>query len=95
MIVRYLHIIVDRWPRIGFTHLAAQNLYRRLVRTRPSMSVVRTLTLVTLLIIISPEPLITAFFKMGISILTTSKGVVSNKKAQKLSIGGEVLCHVW
>ena len=32
---------------------------------------------------------------LGISILTTSKGVVSNKKAQKLSIGGEVLCHVW
>ncbi len=32
---------------------------------------------------------------MGISILTTSKGVLSNKKAQALNIGGEVLCHVW
>ena len=32
---------------------------------------------------------------LGISILTTSKGVISNKKAKKLSIGGEVLCHVW
>ena len=32
---------------------------------------------------------------LGISILTTSKGVLSNKKAKKLSVGGEVLCHVW
>ena len=32
---------------------------------------------------------------LGISILTTSKGVISNKKAKQLSIGGEVLCHVW
>jgi len=32
---------------------------------------------------------------LGVSILTTSKGVVSNKKAKKLSVGGEVLCHVW
>ena len=32
---------------------------------------------------------------MGISILTTSKGVLSNKKAQALNIGGEVLCNVW
>ena len=32
---------------------------------------------------------------LGISILTTSKGVVSNKKAKQLSVGGEVLCHVW
>jgi len=32
---------------------------------------------------------------MGISILTTSKGVISNKKAKALKVGGEVLCQVW
>ena len=32
---------------------------------------------------------------MGISILTTSKGVISNKKAQKFNVGGEVLCQIW
>ena len=32
---------------------------------------------------------------MGMSILTTSKGVMSNKKAKKLNVGGEVLCQVW
>ena len=32
---------------------------------------------------------------MGISILTTSKGVMSDKKAKKLNVGGEILCQVW
>ena len=32
---------------------------------------------------------------MGIAILTTSRGVVSSKKAKSMNIGGEVLCHVW
>ena len=32
---------------------------------------------------------------LGIAIVTTSRGVMSNKKAKKLNIGGEVLCHVW
>ena len=32
---------------------------------------------------------------LGIAIITTSKGVMSNKKAKKLKVGGEVLCHVW
>ena len=32
---------------------------------------------------------------LGISIITTSVGVVSNKKANQLSVGGEVLCYVW
>ena len=32
---------------------------------------------------------------MGISILSTSKGVLSNKKAEIMNVGGEVLCQVW
>ena len=32
---------------------------------------------------------------LGIAIVTTSRGVMSNKKAKKLNIGGEVVCHVW
>jgi small subunit ribosomal protein S8 len=32
---------------------------------------------------------------MGIAVLTTSKGVISSKKAKMLNVGGEVLCHVW
>ncbi len=32
---------------------------------------------------------------MGIAILTTSKGVISDKIARRLKVGGEVLCHVW
>ncbi len=32
---------------------------------------------------------------LGISILSTSKGVVSNKTANKLGVGGEILCEVF
>ena len=32
---------------------------------------------------------------MGVSIVTTSKGVMSNKKARKMNVGGELLCQVW
>ena len=32
---------------------------------------------------------------MGISILSTSKGVLADREARKLSIGGELLCSVW
>lgn len=32
---------------------------------------------------------------IGIAILSTSKGVVTDKKARQFQIGGEVLCYVW
>ncbi|MFZ5564728.1 MAG: 30S ribosomal protein S8 [Thermodesulfobacteriota bacterium] len=32
---------------------------------------------------------------MGISILSTSKGVMTDKQAIRENVGGEVLCNVW
>ena len=32
---------------------------------------------------------------IGIAILSTSQGVMTDKEARKKNIGGEVLCHIW
>ena len=32
---------------------------------------------------------------LGIAILSTSKGILSDKTARKLNVGGEYLCSVW
>lgn len=32
---------------------------------------------------------------LGIAIISTSKGVISDKEAKSLNVGGEVLCYVW
>jgi small subunit ribosomal protein S8 len=32
---------------------------------------------------------------LGIAILSTSKGVMTNINAKKLGVGGEVLCYIW
>lgn len=32
---------------------------------------------------------------LGIAIVSTSKGVITNLKAKELGIGGEILCYIW
>lgn len=32
---------------------------------------------------------------LGIAIISTSKGVMTNRKAKELGVGGEVLCYIW
>ena len=32
---------------------------------------------------------------LGIAILSTSRGIVTNVQAREMQTGGEVLCHVW
>jgi len=32
---------------------------------------------------------------MGIAIISTSRGIMTDREARKMGVGGEVLCHVW
>jgi len=32
---------------------------------------------------------------LGVAILSTPKGVVSDRQARRLGVGGEILCYVW
>ncbi|GAB1476226.1 30S ribosomal protein S8 [Bacillota bacterium] len=32
---------------------------------------------------------------LGIAIISTSSGIISDKEARKLGVGGEVICYIW
>lgn len=32
---------------------------------------------------------------LGVAIVSTSKGIITNREAKDLKLGGEVLCYVW
>lgn len=32
---------------------------------------------------------------LGVAIVSTSKGIVTDREARKLQVGGEVICYVW
>nr|WP_255813979.1 30S ribosomal protein S8 [Acidaminobacter sp. JC074] len=32
---------------------------------------------------------------LGVAIISTSNGIVTDKEARKLQVGGEVICYVW
>ena len=32
---------------------------------------------------------------LGVAVISTSRGVISDKQARKLKVGGEVLCQIW
>ena len=32
---------------------------------------------------------------LGIAVISTSKGIMTDKKARKMNIGGEIICHVY
>ncbi|QDU81736.1 30S ribosomal protein S8 [Polystyrenella longa] len=41
------------------------------------------------------EDLVDVLDGLGINILSTSKGILSNREARKEHVGGELICEVW
>ena len=46
-------------------------------------------------IFVNSEELPQVLNGLGIAIISTSKGVMTDKKARKLNIGGEVIAYIW
>jgi small subunit ribosomal protein S8 len=44
---------------------------------------------------VSTEDIPRVFNGLGIAILSTSKGLLTNNQARRETIGGEVICHIW
>ena len=43
----------------------------------------------------SADDLPTVKSGLGVAIVSTSKGVVTDREARRLNVGGEVLCEIW
>nr|YP_011007544.1 30S ribosomal protein S8 [Syringoderma abyssicola]WAM64973.1 30S ribosomal protein S8 [Syringoderma abyssicola] len=46
-------------------------------------------------IYVNKSNLPTVLSNLGIAILSTSKGIMTNNTAKKLGVGGEVICYIW
>ena len=44
---------------------------------------------------VNTNKLPTVLNNLGIAIISTSKGIITNLKAKELKIGGEILCYIW
>ncbi|RMF58984.1 MAG: 30S ribosomal protein S8 [Calditrichaeota bacterium] len=44
---------------------------------------------------VSSKKLPRVFNNLGIAVLSTPKGVISDRDARRLNVGGEVVCYIW
>lgn len=71
-------------------------VYLRYTPTRqPVISGLRRVSKPSLRVYVKKDKLFRLGKGMGIAILTTSKGIMTDKEAKQANVGGEVLCYVW
>jgi len=64
-------------------------------RNRPVIGGLKRVSKPSLRIYVGKEHIPSVMSGLGLVILSTSKGVVTQQEARNLNVGGEVLCYVW
>ena len=64
-------------------------------KRQPIITSIKRISKPGLRIYVSNKNLPKVLGNLGVAILSTSKGVMTNHKAKSLGIGGEVICYIW
>ena len=64
-------------------------------RDKPVISNLKRISKTGLRVYSKAKDLPQVFGGLGIAIISTSKGLMTDRKARKENLGGEVLCYVW
>nr|YP_010032340.1 ribosomal protein S8 [Schizocladia ischiensis]QOW07547.1 ribosomal protein S8 [Schizocladia ischiensis] len=62
---------------------------------QPIISAIKRISKPGLRIYVDKKNLPNVLSNLGIAIISTSKGVMTNHKARELGVGGEVICYIW
>ena len=93
-------ILTDQKYLAGYTEISddKQNVLRITLRYVDGVSAITGLIRISkpgLRIYKSSDELPRVLNGLGIAVISTSKGIMTDKDARRQNIGGEILCHVW
>lgn len=71
------------------------NIALRYHKSKPIMTHLKRVSRPSVRVFATASKIPTALSGKGVTILTTSKGLMTNKEARKAGIGGEVICQIW
>ena len=84
----------ETYKENGITYLVISLKYTGRLR-QPAICKIERISKPGLRIYASSKKLPKILNNLGIAIISTSKGIMTNFKAKELGIGGEVLCSIW
>lgn len=86
---------IDNFKLIEDKKQGILRIYLKYIAGRPAIKNIRRISKPSLRVYAKQTKLPTVIRGRGIAIISTSKGIVTNKEAKELQVGGEVIGYVW
>ena len=87
---------IVNYRRIEDGRQGVLRVYLRYSKTKSGMiSGLKRISKPGLRIYVSKEKIPSVFSGTGVAIISTGKGILADKEARSLKVGGEVICYLW
>ncbi|MFH1407019.1 MAG: 30S ribosomal protein S8 [Candidatus Omnitrophota bacterium] len=86
---------IQNYRKIEDTRGSTVRIYLKFVNERPALTNIKKISKPGLRVYADKKRTSYMIGGMGITILTTSKGVMTQKQAKEAGVGGEILCYAW
>jgi small subunit ribosomal protein S8 len=70
-------------------------VFLKLSNGKPVITGLKRISKLSKRIYVKADNIPKVYNNLGIAVISTSKGVITDKEARALKIGGEVICYVW
>jgi len=86
---------IDKFTELESTTQGTIRIYLRYYNGRPVLSGLRRVSVPGRRVYAAAGELPRVLNGLGVAIISTNRGVMTDREARRLNVGGEVLCYIW
>ncbi|HEY9166887.1 MAG TPA: 30S ribosomal protein S8 [Candidatus Kryptonia bacterium] len=86
---------IDKYTELDTTSQGVIRIYLRYFNGKPVLSGLRRVSVPGRRVYAAADEMPRVLNGLGVAIVSTNRGVMTDKDARRLNVGGEVICYIW
>jgi len=86
---------IDKYTELDSSSQGVLRIYLRYFNGKPVLSGLKRISVPGRRVYAGADSLPRVLNGLGVAIVSTNRGVMTDKDARKLNVGGEIICYIW
>ncbi len=93
--ILYEQHYIDKYSELESSTQGTLRIYLRYYNGRPVLSGLKRISVPGRRVYAGATEMPRVLNGLGVAIISTNKGVMTDKDARRLNVGGEIICYIW
>ncbi len=93
--ILYEQHFIDKYTELAEAPQGTIRIYLKYYNGRPVLSGLKRISVPGRRVYAGAGELPRVYNGLGVAVISTNRGVMTDKEARRLNVGGEIICYVW